>query len=86
MARRHEAGGGLPHHGVWWVWPAVALTGVYGGYFGAAQGVLLMAVGPFLHGRNSEVFLIIVAGAAALVSVVYSYAIYRRPNEKEVSS
>ncbi len=28
----------------WWVWPAVGLTGVYGGYFGAAQGVLLMAV------------------------------------------
>ena len=30
--------------GAWWVWPAVLLTGVYGGYFGAAQGVLLMAV------------------------------------------
>lgn len=28
----------------WWIWPAVLLTGVYGGYFGAAQGVLLMAV------------------------------------------
>jgi uncharacterized membrane protein YfcA len=27
-----------------WVWPAILLTGVYGGYFGAAQGVLLMAV------------------------------------------
>ena len=40
----HEAGGGLPEHGAWWVWPAVLLTGVYGGYFGAAQGVLLMAV------------------------------------------
>jgi uncharacterized membrane protein YfcA len=26
------------------VWPAVLATGVYGGYFGAAQGVLLMAV------------------------------------------
>jgi uncharacterized membrane protein YfcA len=26
------------------VWPAVFVTGVYGGYFGAAQGVLLMAV------------------------------------------
>jgi hypothetical protein len=26
------------------VWPGVLLTGVYGGYFGAAQGVLLMAV------------------------------------------
>jgi uncharacterized membrane protein YfcA len=30
--------------GAWWVWPGVLLTGVYGGYFGAAQGVLLMAV------------------------------------------
>ncbi len=27
-----------------WLWPAVAATGVYGGYFGAAQGILLMAV------------------------------------------
>ncbi|GAB7006040.1 sulfite exporter TauE/SafE family protein [Nocardioides sp. AN3] len=37
------------HHGDaggehWWVWAAVFATGVYGGYFGAAQGVLLMAV------------------------------------------
>ena len=44
VARRHEASGGLPAHGAWWVWPVVLLTGVYGGYFGAAQGVLLMAV------------------------------------------
>ncbi|MAS56551.1 MAG: sulfite exporter TauE/SafE family protein [Nocardioides sp.] len=27
-----------------WVWPTVLGTGVYGGYFGAAQGVLLMGV------------------------------------------
>ena len=26
------------------MWPAVLATGVYGGYFGAAQGVLLMGV------------------------------------------
>ncbi|MFN8136163.1 MAG: sulfite exporter TauE/SafE family protein [Propionicimonas sp.] len=44
VAARHEHGGGLPELGAWWVWPAVLLTGVYGGYFGAAQGVLLMAV------------------------------------------
>jgi uncharacterized membrane protein YfcA len=43
VARRHEATAGRVH-GAWWVWPAVLLTGVYGGYFGAAQGVLLMAV------------------------------------------
>jgi uncharacterized membrane protein YfcA len=44
VARRHDAAGGMPHHGAWWVWPGVLLTGVYGGYFGAAQGVLLMAI------------------------------------------
>ncbi|KQW52860.1 hypothetical protein ASC77_00630 [Nocardioides sp. Root1257] len=44
VARRHEATGGMPYHGTWWVWPGVLTTGVYGGYFGAAQGVLLMAV------------------------------------------
>ena len=44
VATRHEATGGMPHHGAWWVWPAVLVAGVYGGYFGAAQGVLLMAV------------------------------------------
>lgn len=44
VAARHEATGGLPHHGAWWVWPAILLAGVYGGYFGAAQGVLLMAI------------------------------------------
>jgi uncharacterized membrane protein YfcA len=44
VAARAEARGGLPDHGAAWVWPAVAGAGVYGGYFGAAQGVLLMAV------------------------------------------
>ena len=44
VAERHDAAGGLPYHGTWWVWPGVLATGVYGGYFGAAQGVLLMAV------------------------------------------
>lgn len=44
VARRHESVGGMPEHGARWVWPAVLLAGVYGGYFGAAQGVLLMAI------------------------------------------
>jgi uncharacterized membrane protein YfcA len=44
VAKRHEAAGGVPENGVWWVWPGVLLAGVYGGYFGAAQGVLLMAI------------------------------------------
>lgn len=44
VARRALERGSEPRHFAWWVWPAVAATGVYGGYFGAAQGVLLMAV------------------------------------------
>lgn len=39
VARRHDA----PVHGSAWVWLLVLATGVYGGYFGAAQGVLLLA-------------------------------------------
>ena len=41
VGEHHDA---VPPHGVWWVWPMVLLAGVYGGYFGAAQGVLLMAI------------------------------------------
>ncbi|MDF9715278.1 sulfite exporter TauE/SafE family protein [Nocardioides sp. ChNu-153] len=42
--RREERGAGeVPEHGPRWLWPVVALTGVYGGYFGAAQGIILMA-------------------------------------------
>jgi uncharacterized membrane protein YfcA len=47
VERRHEATGGAPRDpvlGARWVWPAVLLAGVYGGYFGAAQGVLLMGI------------------------------------------
>jgi uncharacterized membrane protein YfcA len=44
VARRHAATGGLPERGAWWVWPLMLACGVYGGYFGAAQGVLMMAI------------------------------------------
>jgi uncharacterized membrane protein YfcA len=40
--RRHEGARG--EFGPWWVWPAVFGAGVYGGYFGAAQGVILMGL------------------------------------------
>lgn len=44
-ARRERAGAGEPPpHGHAWLWFAVLATGVYGGYFGAAQGVLLIAI------------------------------------------
>jgi uncharacterized membrane protein YfcA len=42
VSRRHEGARG--EFGPWWVWPAIFGTGVYGGYFGAAQGVILMGV------------------------------------------
>jgi uncharacterized membrane protein YfcA len=42
VERRH--GGAVGDFGPWWVWPAVLATGVYGGYFGAAQGVILMGI------------------------------------------
>ena len=45
VAERAEAKGvERPEHGAVWVWVLVYLAGVYGGYFGAAQGVLLMAI------------------------------------------
>ncbi|GAA1746179.1 sulfite exporter TauE/SafE family protein [Aeromicrobium alkaliterrae] len=44
VARRHADRGGLPDRGAWWTQPLVGLTGVYGGYFGAAQGIILLAV------------------------------------------
>ncbi len=43
-ARALARGVERPEHGAGWVWVLVYLTGVYGGYFGAAQGVLLMAI------------------------------------------
>lgn len=42
--RRHEHLGGLPDTGAPFAWPAVFAIGVYCGYFGAAQGIMLMAV------------------------------------------
>jgi uncharacterized protein len=33
-----------PAHGSLWVWLGVFAVGIYGGYFGAAQGVLLVAI------------------------------------------
>ncbi len=44
VARRREEQGTAGAGDARWVWPMVAATGVYGGYFGAAQGVLLMGV------------------------------------------
>lgn len=77
VAARADQRGGIPDHGVWWVWPAVALTGVYGGYFGAAQGVLLMAVlgigvvdSMQRHTATKNVLALIVNAVAAIVFIL----------------
>jgi uncharacterized protein len=77
VASRAESRGGIPDHGVWWVWPAVAAAGIYGGYFGAAQGVLLMAIlgigvadSMQRHTATKNVLALIVNAVAALVFIV----------------
>jgi uncharacterized membrane protein YfcA len=77
VAGRAEARGGLPEHGASWVWPAVGGAGVYGGYFGAAQGVLLMAILGIgvddtmqRHNATKNVLAAIVNGVAAVLFVV----------------
>jgi uncharacterized protein len=78
VAARAEARGvGVAEHGVWWVWPAVLLAGVYGGYFGAAQGVLLMAIlgigvvdSMQRHNATKNVLALIVNGIAAIAFVL----------------
>ena len=76
VAARAESRGGIPDHGVWWVWPAVAAAGVYGGYFGAAQGVLLMAIlgigvadSMQRHTATKNVLALIVNAVAAVVFI-----------------
>jgi uncharacterized membrane protein YfcA len=76
VAARAESRGGLAEHGAWWVWPAVALAGVYGGYFGAAQGVLLMAIlgigvadSMQRHNASKNVLAGLVNGIAAVIFI-----------------
>ncbi len=80
VAARAAERGGVPDHGAWWVWPAVAGTGVYGGYFGAAQGVLLMAVLGIgiddtmqRHNATKNVLALLVNAVAAVVFVLLAF-------------
>ena len=77
LAASAEARGGRPAHGSSWVWALILVTGVYGGYFGAAQGVLLMAILGIgiddslqrLNGTKN-VLATLVNGVAALIFIV----------------
>ncbi len=84
VAARAESRGGVPDHGVWWVWPAVLLAGVYGGYFGAAQGVLLMAIlgigvvdSMQRHNATKNVLALVVNAVAAVVFLFVSHVDWR---------
>jgi uncharacterized membrane protein YfcA len=44
LSRRLASRGPRPHSGGWWLRVGVLATAVYGGYFGAAQGVLLIGL------------------------------------------
>ncbi len=80
VAARADTRGGIAEHGVWWVWPAVGLAGVYGGYFGAAQGVLLMAIlgigvtdSMQRHNATKNVLALLVNGIAAIVFILLAF-------------
>ena len=80
VAARAEERGGVAEHGVWWVWPAVLAAGVYGGYFGAAQGVLLMAIlgigvvdSMQRHNATKNVLALIVNGIAAIAFIILDF-------------
>ncbi len=84
VLRRAERRGGLPESGAGWVWPAVAGAGVYGGYFGAAQGVLLMAILGIgvddtmqRHNATKNVLALLVNAVAAVVFVFVAHIDWR---------
>ncbi len=80
LARRMAAGEGrVRAHGGPLLFVAVFLTGVYGGYFGAAQGVMLIALlGIFLDdtlqrlNAAKNVLAALVNGIAALLFIVFA--------------
>jgi uncharacterized protein len=76
-AAAEESGAASPSHGGWISYLAVFGTGVYGGYFGAAQGVLLMAILGLSYADRLQVLngvknvlAAIVNGVAAVIFIV----------------
>ena len=71
------------HHGApdrWWLWPATFGAGVYGGYFGAAQGIILvgflgLGLAESLHRLNAlkNVLSALVNSVAAVVFVAVAH-------------
>lgn len=67
-----------PVHGSRWVWPAIMGAGVYGGYFGAAQGVIVLGIfGVGLEDtlqRQNALKNIVVPCANATAAVVFAFS------------
>jgi uncharacterized membrane protein YfcA len=84
LARRGHGDDGAPSRRLW---GATAGAGAYGGYFGAAQGVLLMGLLATFHGgdvqRNNAVKNIL-TGTANLVAAVV-FVIVARPDWRSVA-
>ncbi len=86
-ARRARLGvGAAPAHGSLWLWLMILLTGVYGGYFGAAQGVLLVAILsiglveelPRINGLKN-VLALIVNGIAGIIFIILPFTPWAQP-------
>jgi uncharacterized membrane protein len=56
-----------------------------GGIVFMLSGVLLMAVGPLLTGAAMDALMIAVIAVAALTSLIYSFAIYRKSHQGDIS-
>jgi uncharacterized protein len=79
LARRAALRPRRPHGGPW-LFSSVFATGLYGGYFGAAQGVILMALlGIFIEddlqrlNATKNVLALVVNGVAAVLFIVFSH-------------
>jgi uncharacterized protein len=85
--RRAELGIHAAHGaGSVWLWLGILLTGMYGGYFGAAQGVLLLAImgiglAESLNRINAvkNVLALIVNGVAGLVFAILPLTPWAQP-------
>ncbi|MDQ1428552.1 MAG: uncharacterized protein QOK39_2028 [Acidimicrobiaceae bacterium] len=83
VKRREAADAPQPAHGGPGLFATVYLTGVYGGYFGAAQGVILIALlGIFIAddlqrlNATKNVLAALVNGVAALLFIVFSHVVW----------
>jgi uncharacterized membrane protein YfcA len=78
VAQRAETRAASDVHGAPWVWPAVLGAGVYGGYFGAAQGVIVLGIlgagVPDSLQRHNAVKNVVVASSNSIAAVIFIFS------------